>query len=338
MKTVFILGAGVSCEAGVPGLQDFLPVMFGKVKNHYRGDKEIIKKFDEVKKYMHENLGRCNVEELLSFLDFMSTITDRRGAYGRIIRSYLRSLIIKTIIKTLDKTPEERKDKVYSTFVETVMKERHSVITFNWDLLLEMASDWKVNYGTNRLVHETENNQFDGSELILLKLHGSMNWDDLGKTDKILWRKMKFTGDNLNSPLIILPTYNKFVPEKIDNQRVDHYRFLGEIWDKALEEISKADRLFVVGFSFPETDPQFRIFLKHAINKNKETRKKDLEVYVITRPKRKVRDKLEFEDRYTRIMETGMGVQPRFRYMTFSRFVNYLSVDDMDIFLDIHST
>lgn len=34
-KIVFILGAGASTGAGAPSLNNFLPIMFGKVKEYY---------------------------------------------------------------------------------------------------------------------------------------------------------------------------------------------------------------------------------------------------------------------------------------------------------------
>ena len=48
IKSVFILGSGISCEAGAPSLSNFLPIMFGKVKQEVKGASKNVKSFNDL--------------------------------------------------------------------------------------------------------------------------------------------------------------------------------------------------------------------------------------------------------------------------------------------------
>lgn len=152
-----------------------------------------------------------------------------------------------------------------------------TIITFNYDLVLEGAAcmrNWWINqknyslappppytkfntsFGKNNIVfgdirnHFTKGNEqiflnndiFDESDnsIKLLKLHGSINWEDSnGKT------------------FIVPPTWNK------SDQQVR------KLWALAYEEIVLAKRIVVLGYSFPETDIYVKSLLALALNENK---------------------------------------------------------------------
>jgi len=60
--------------------------------------------------------------------------------------------------------------------------------------------------------------------------------------------------------LIVPPTWNKGIEEN----------FIRSVWSKALEELMSAGRLFIVGYSFPETDQFFKYMLGLALAQNDE--------------------------------------------------------------------
>ncbi len=315
MKSVFILGAGVSAEAGVPTLEDFLSKMFKDVKEYYQHKSnpsvsesiETVATLNELQTYAEMNLGYCNVEGLLSFLDFMVTIKGNQGDYERKMSLYLRDWIRKTIVAILEKMPPVGKREQYEKFIEVIKREKFPVITFNWDLLLDNRFGGIIDYGSDKF--ECRGVDLIHSSTPLLKLHGSMNWG-VGETGKAYCVREKID-DAIKEPLIVMPTYMKLFENAI----------FGDIWQRALKEISEADNLFIVGFSFAATDQHFRQFLKHAIKQHAKVKEKPLEIYVITRPKRLIEDKLTFEKRYTDFLEHEMQIRSKFYYMTFSKFV-----------------
>ena len=150
-----------------------------------------------------------------------------------------------------------------------------SVITFNYDLVLERemsALGVRPNYhcGTSAYLYK---DAFAGSTraVSLLKLHGSVNWATCTKC-KNLWflgpeaTQVAALGDyacpNCRqfslSMLIVPPTWNKGIEEG----------FIRSVWSKALEELMAAGRLFIVGYSFPETDQFFKYMLGLALAQN----------------------------------------------------------------------
>lgn len=68
-------------------------------------------------------------------------------------------------------------------------------------------------------------------------------------------------------PLVVLPTWNKGIEEKL----------IQPVWSKALQELMTAGRLFIVGYSFPETDQFFKYMLGLALAGNNKL----TEIYVV---------------------------------------------------------
>jgi len=151
-----------------------------------------------------------------------------------------------------------------------------AILTFNYDLLLEVAiyfAGCGVDYGIAK-------DSRDVSIITLLKLHGSLNWAIERETKKVVpWfldnylNKFPFddrmrssanphlrVADNLNAfskwsnadyedtPLIVPPSWNKAAA----------YSSISNVWKRAANELSTASSIFVVGYSLPETDSFFR--------------------------------------------------------------------------------
>ena len=68
-------------------------------------------------------------------------------------------------------------------------------------------------------------------------------------------------------PYIIPPTWNKGIEGG----------FVHPVWERALQELMTAGRLFIVGYSFPETDQFFEYMLGLALSTNKAL----TEIYVV---------------------------------------------------------
>jgi hypothetical protein len=193
-KIVIVLGAGASCEYGLPSMSNFLQIsekLFrDNSNNYYRG--------------IYENVNKaiCSLQNVnsKSFVDIYN-IEDVFSSFemGRIIGRLpgmsngeeIENLIVSTkrlIYETLDKStllmipsrdkPPDAKIgyRRLVEFIKEVNKKSFDtccVITFNYDLLLDYAL-YKSNLIPNYCLN-TKNEPIQG-KVKLIKLHGSLNW------------------------------------------------------------------------------------------------------------------------------------------------------------------
>jgi hypothetical protein len=164
------------------------------------------------------------------------------------------------------------------------IREANSVcfITFNYDIALDFELE-KLARDTNFTLSYFQP-QATRQNIKLLKLHGSINW---GKCDSGHITPISILKDNqaLNTimrvsdskqfleiskfvkgrecsirecknktqdlPLIVPPTWNK----------TEYHKQLAIVWKQAAKEISEAEKLFIIGYSLPESD----IFFKYLM-------------------------------------------------------------------------
>ncbi|MEW5918939.1 MAG: hypothetical protein AB1762_21225 [Gemmatimonadota bacterium] len=152
-----------------------------------------------------------------------------------------------------------------------------SFITFNYDLALDFALHWSmlpIDYGFGHAA---------AGAVPVLKLHGSLNWAMCPKCKEI--RAADFSAhfrrdvgfqpkpnsaypipssgllrllgahcqgeDAPTEPAIVPPTWNK----------TQYHTLFGAVWRRAAEELSKAEVIYVIGYSLPESDVFFRDLL-----------------------------------------------------------------------------
>ena len=181
---VFILGAGFSRPAGLP-LGDELFREILKRKNRRRSGSFIsgdLDRFVEYKKkcgvieLTHENI---NYEEFISFLDIEhylglkgSDTWSHDGNESQIAIKYLIGEIINERTPKIEAMPD-----FYFEFVKR-LKPGDIIITFNYDLILEMClshigKDYRLYpYPTSE---QDVSDDFD-DQVIILKMHGSIDW------------------------------------------------------------------------------------------------------------------------------------------------------------------
>lgn len=242
-----------------------------------------------------------NIEQLFGFLEMELQLSGKAEVR---LREDIRYLIARTLEASLEKklgqtnfglsTGKADEQKVnyafqgnqYAFFVGLVAalwnpNKRNgddsvdSVITFNYDLVLEREMSVlrvRPNYhcGSSAYFY---GDAFAGStrRANLLKLHGSVNWVTCAKCNRLWFLGPEATqvaalgnyacpncGQFSLSMLIVPPTWNKGIEEG----------FIRSVWSKALEELMGAGRLFIVGYSFPETDQFFKYMLGLALAQN----------------------------------------------------------------------
>ena len=159
--------------------------------------------------------------------------------------------------------------------VDIVAKD--SIITFNYDLVLEremlglkLAPEYHC--GTSATPYREA---FGGhkAQINILKMHGSANWVMCHKCESgrlhFLDSETAIVSNvqSLSCPqcdqaglsqIIVPPTWNKGIEGK----------FLRSVWSKALQEMMTAERLFIIGYSFPKTDQFFKYMLGLALARN----------------------------------------------------------------------
>jgi NAD-dependent SIR2 family protein deacetylase len=223
MKTVFILGAGASVEAGAPLMGNFLATA-----KRLHADGVFGADSDEVKNvldaaFIHlkpvqakSTLSHRNIEELFSAIDmgallgvFGSRDASTLPALQRAIRVFIYRTIEETVLlprngRTID-PPKSYKTLAQLTFEKLERSARVglndvSFITFNYDTCLEYAlgkSSLGVDYGLKEPFLDQAEGRYQ-VKVPVLKLHGSVNWAECPKCDVVVptvidtWRNANF--------------------------------------------------------------------------------------------------------------------------------------------------
>jgi NAD-dependent SIR2 family protein deacetylase len=166
-----------------------------------------------------------------------------------------------------------------------------SVITFNYDLVLDYALD-QANIAPDYHLPSPEEDPHwkpPSRTCSLLKLHGSINWGVCSKCRtqlRIAYRQPSSSPiwyppqscpqcksiEQFFQPLLVPPSWDKS----------GHRDILTSVWAKAVEELKAAKRICVIGYSMPKSDAFFRYLLTLALAENE--RLSDLIVVDLARP------------------------------------------------------
>jgi NAD-dependent SIR2 family protein deacetylase len=313
-KNVFILGAGFSTDAGAKTMDKFFPhardlkddpaslltpedkQIFGRVIAYRFGLNKALAKIQE---------DLDNIETLFSFLEMDLQLIPETNQGLREDMKYLigRTLEVDTFTPphplNLPSGPFRVKgsayvENQYRLFVDIVSgiltdqklqdgKAVDSIITFNYDLVLERELETRkilpiYNCGPNATYSQAFREE--QIELNLLKLHGSINWGicrDCNRLHHLFYNQylVKNLPENICTQcrkaiptfLIVPPTWNKGTEEE----------FIHNVWKAALKELMEAGRIFIIGYSFPETDQFFKYMLGLALAYNNDLS----EIYIV---------------------------------------------------------
>jgi hypothetical protein len=314
-KNVFILGAGFSASARAPLMHDFLPrardlrddrtsplsdndrLVFGRVIEYRYGLNKALAK-------ILEDLD--NIEKLFSFLEMEVQLMST----SQQLRDDMKYLIGRTLEVTTDGDlptgtyglhvagkAQQMTGTSYGLFTQISSGywnpqkiERNlaidSIITFNYDLVLERELEKRR---IRPAYHCGQNADYyprafadPAIQMNVLKLHGSINWAVCKECKRLhfmpyqdyrLSALMNYSctqhcnRTNCLEVLIVPPTWNKGTEEP----------FIKSVWTQALKELMSAGRIFIIGYSFPETDQFFKFMLGLALAHNNDL----VEVYIV---------------------------------------------------------
>lgn len=308
-KSVYFLGAGFSVLAGVPTFSNF----------HYKAedifkqlpDNDINKMiFKKILKHWIENFKDSNIEQYYAAIEMREMLINKhKDDHSKKFTNYLETFIYLTIQKSLNLNTIS--EFVYFRFFSDIINQNEGVITTNWDTVLEspydtqyersntFLEDGSINYGGIKPYNDKTRIR-DPMESCILKLHGSLNWGYCQKCDEIVYFDETIDFFNLNEVecrkckeeklqrILIPPTLSKLT--KAPSQLVS-------IWRKAYTYLKFCEKLYFIGYSFPETDVQMKLFISGALNENSNLK----EITVVTN-KKHGKSKVDFEERYLSIL------------------------------------
>jgi len=338
-KTVFILGAGASADAGVPVMRDFLD----KARDFYSAnlleEKERIA-FSKVFQAVHELKGASfyskldlnNVETVYSAFD-MGRLLSRLGSISPGKINELNISIQKLIGLTVDLSTKlsnhpNRPPTVqgpyhaFAQFLQQYWKshkdEAPTIITFNYDVALEYAL-----HTEHEPYEYCLNEEHIPNAIPLYKLHGSVNWGVDEKNGSIQsWEMKDILKANgtvqprnaKHSSLIVARNLQKRLKLPIAHlagpilvpptwSKGEYHARIGVIWQKAAKELSEAEAIYVIGYSLPDTDMFFRFLFALATHSESSIRR-----FWVFDPSETVKD------RFLSMLGPGLRDEPRFHF------------------------
>lgn len=317
-RTVFILGAGFSADAGIPMLRNFLRRMVEmpsdpRYRTQYDAeDKAALSQIQRMQQILEQSPFRSdedgpdNIEALTSVVEFFH---DKKLVYAPALNKLAhRTIELSTNLSgatcprgwTAPTNFPISHPSAYHVFAailsDWINNQPRSgelltnvVISLNWDVVLERVlfdlGLWPDYFLDSNIWEETRELQ-DWPKIPILKIHGSLNWiiqdENRGKVLPFLpgshcldWNLI---GGSSKSWLMVPPTSHK-----------SPYESISMVWETALDYLKYAQKLIIIGYSMPESDPYFKHFLMAGLLDNKVLE----EVRVYTGSNRTVKKRYE---------------------------------------------
>ncbi len=289
---VYILGAGFSADGGVPLVSNFLERMADSMDwlSSNGRDREV-EAVQNVFSFRLRAAGAAyraqidveNIEELFSLASasesrtFTKDITTAIAATIDFARS--TSPVSECVVgkKVTVGNGWDRKDETIPTYqlyagmisgqmCEGSTETRNSVITFNYDTLLEDAlADLQIqfSYGLPSAAADYRDSGKStppraARPLGIFKLHGSVNWGTLAKSGSKVRIYPNYHAVPANERLLLVPpTWRKVFGGQ-----------LSAVWEHSVKALTEATRIIVIGFSMRPTDAHFKYLLAAGLQNN----------------------------------------------------------------------
>ena len=281
---MFILGAGFSYSAGFPLAHHLLQQVYQRLAPDMQGElyRTLQFLYPEVSsaRNVAEGLTRVGVEDFMSLLDVSEQFNARlpttwlRSTRIRALRSQMLTAVADLMIDCQVAAENEGRCDYVDRFVQRLWPS-DTIITFNWDVLLE-----------RRLVRKDVRHAYKPKDranaLLLLKLHGSIDWrhgetlDSIHHLKSVHRQLFQLPWDRLMAlreaghhndapPYVVPPTFFKDLQGSSD---------LEELWVNAFRQVVLADEIHFCGYRLPPEDMYARSVLRRAIRQNVQRRRK----------------------------------------------------------------
>jgi len=272
-RVVYVLGAGASFDAGGPLIKDFFSdesERSARVHSEYFDGDEKYSALKAVYDDWAKITQNPNVEGFFKKVEFYDTINKdfedprkgeliKPGTLKRWLEWYIAAYVRNSVAR------QRNPPQYYQQFAGSLKGwgMRYSVITFNYDLVLERAiigERRSVDYKLGQI------GKTYSSGIPFLKLHGSLNWvycPDCGRWEIYeepvghKYNRMACTRKcgGYKERLIVPPNPSKG----------EYLGVLNELWRKADRLLSQADEIVIIGYSLPEIDISARELLVDSV-------------------------------------------------------------------------
>lgn len=287
-ERVFFLGAGFS-----KAIDGNYPLMDGLTRNiRQKLDKEsVARHYDEIAPLIQDN-----VESLLTYL---STDFPWKSDVTKYSNHALYAAIIKKISEEFEKLAEQTcrqqiKKPIWENFAQFVRQnaEHCNFITLNYDILLESMLlkyfmleendryvvfkgfySYPINYICDRDQSAITGGIYEGKLPAILKLHGSANWfwAGISPSDNLYYRMWNRYEEE--SAFLGLKPY--IIPPVMDKNAFYNHIAIHALWQQAEKILKGADEVYIIGFSFPQTDLSVKYLFQSAL------RHSNAKIYVV---------------------------------------------------------
>lgn len=361
-NNVYILGAGFSCDAGIPVLSKFLNCMrdcSGWLRDNNRDEFRAVENVFRFRQRATSAANRIkinveNIEDLFSLaaaIEGNSLEEDVKTAIAATL-DYARTnpaawpkiwCLLEYPGQNLPQWFKKATWDIYNqntytcspyhlyagvisrSIWEPISGARNTVITFNYDTVLEEAVHTigvKYTYGFPSSLgidisssHSVQIEQEQGA-MPILKLHGSVNWGlpNQGEGPMKIFNTYEEVCGAGHKVVLIPPTWRKVFDDP-----------LTKVWEGAVKALTEATRIVVIGFSMPPTDIHFKYLLAAGLQDNISLRK-----FLFVNPDRKA-----FQNNLQKIVNSELTKQgillPPAYFRTDEFFFGYNGKDHLNL-------
>ena len=279
MNDVFVLGAGFSkaIDPAMPTLPELSREVIRRLRRLTFPIPAPLNKLDE------------NIELWITYLSQRQPwLTESDNDYNQSLAAQIRKQIAEIIEERTATASHGEAPAWLRDLIRSWHQTRATVITLNYDTLIERASR-RVQVSGNMNQISTSHmyppylvnvrarsgvGLYGGNEiqtLSLLKLHGSVNWYYSGRIDffgeDVLFAPVGYdVGDNEN---IREPASRDkeilIIPPLLEKTRYFNNETVRKIWQEAGDALERAARVYIIGYSFPDSDLAMRFFVRRHL-------------------------------------------------------------------------
>lgn len=258
--------------------------------------------------FWRRNGERINVEEAFVLAEIADKLREGGASEPDYLRA-MRHLIAQTIIASA-RRQKKRTPSAYQDFLirfTTGPNDDTGIISLNWDILLEQSApankiDIDFGYPIGPLDGDVVPAATPHETVKLLKLHGSINWLTCRECSGV-WRAAEreignyWIGelrlcrkcDQELEPLLVPPTTRKLAKDTLT--------LLPRLWNEARTLLQRCRVLYLIGYSLPPADTEFKMLLYSALNQSE-----DLSAIHVVSNRKAGTPRIQFEDHFTTML------------------------------------
>jgi hypothetical protein len=302
--TIYVLGAGASRDAGFPLATTMGTDLFRWMKNFAHAPNSYAARYPDTARFMEKEFGPVeNIEDLFTAVlkrieDYENGTQEQRmkrtviaNEYG-VLQTALRAWFVEIQGGAAAST------SAYRPFARDVVSPGDSIVTFNYDVLLEKelkrAGKFEVGDGYGFMIEDLPGN----SATKVLKLHGSTSWlallfggrtsgyfqfepgNTLGSRPVVPKNELSYLGypdatdprfakGGAAIPVMIFPARSKNFYFAA-NTGTEYAEFWNDLWRQADSALRSASRVVICGYSLLPVDERACKLLLTCPKKNAE--------------------------------------------------------------------